>query len=202
VVEGGHASIMDPMGELVLIRHGETEWSATRRHTSVTDLDLTDAGVQQARTVAHAVRGRTFVAVVCSPRRRALRTAELAGLVPSEVTEDLAEWNYGDYEGVTTADIHAHHDPQWDLWRDGCPGGESPAEVAARVDRVLERVAPVLETGDVALVAHGHSLRMTGARWVGLPPAGGGLLKLDTATVSVLGFEHGRRVVQRWNAPA
>ncbi|GIJ73398.1 histidine phosphatase family protein [Virgisporangium ochraceum] len=188
------------MGEIVLIRHGETEWSAARRHTSVTDLDLTDAGVRQAQAVAATVRGRTFAAVVSSPRRRALRTADLAGLAPTEVTEDLAEWNYGRYEGVTTADVHAHHDPGWDLWTDGCPGGESPTEVGARIDRLLDRVAPLLDTGDVALVAHGHSLRVTGARWIGLPPAGGGLLKLDTATVSVLGFEHGRRVIHRWNA--
>jgi broad specificity phosphatase PhoE len=187
------------MGELVLIRHGETEWSAARRHTSVTDLDLTDAGVRQARTVADAVRGRTFVAVVSSPRRRALRTAELAGLRPTEVTEDIAEWNYGEYEGVTTADIHAHHDAAWNLWTDGCPGGETPAQIGARIDALLGRLAPRLDDGDVAVIAHGHSLRVTGARWIGLPPAGGGLLKLDTATTSVLGFEHGRRVIHHWN---
>jgi broad specificity phosphatase PhoE len=190
------------MGELVLIRHGETEWSAGRRHTSVTDLDLTDAGVRQAADLATAVRERTFVAVVSSPRRRALRTAELAGLTPTEVTEDIAEWNYGEYEGVTTADIHASRDPHWNLWTDGCPGGETPEQVGARIDAVLARVAPLLDSGDVAVVAHGHSLRVTGARWIGLPPAGGGLLKLDTATISVLGFEHGRRAVHRWNAPA
>lgn len=187
------------MGEIVLIRHGETEWSAARRHTSVTDLDLTDAGVRQARQTAEAIRHRTFVAVVCSPRRRALRTAELAGLAPTEITEDVAEWNYGEYEGVTTADIHAHHDPNWNLWTDGCPGGETPDQIGARVDAVIARIAGVLPEGDVAVVAHGHSLRVTGARWIGLPPAGGALLKLDTATVSVLGFEHGRRVLQQWN---
>jgi broad specificity phosphatase PhoE len=190
------------MGEIVLIRHGETEWSASRRHTSVTDLDLTDAGVRQAGAVGRAVRDRTFVAVVCSPRRRALRTAELAGLTPTEVTDDIAEWNYGRYEGVTTADIHAHHDPDWNLWTDGCPGGETPAQVGARVDTVLARVAPLLDDGDVALLAHGHSLRVTGARWIGLPPSGGGLLKLDTATISILGFEHGRRAIHRWNSSA
>lgn len=183
----------------MLIRHGETEWSAARRHTSVTDLDLTDAGVRQAGVLADAVRGRTFAAVVCSPRRRALRTAGLAGLTPTEVTEDIAEWNYGGYEGVTTADIHAHHDPDWNLWTDGCPGGETPDQIGARVDALLARTAPLLDDGDVAVVAHGHSLRVTGARWIGLPPSGGGLLKLDTATTSVLGFEHGRRVIHRWN---
>ena len=184
----------------MLIRHGETEWSAARRHTSVTDLDLTDAGVRQAAEVATAVRKRTFVAVVSSPRRRALRTAELAGLTPTEVTEDIAEWNYGEYEGVTTADIHANRDPRWNLWTDGCPGGETPEQIGARIDALLGRVAPLLDKGDVALVAHGHSLRVTGARWIGLPPAGGGLLMLDTATISVLGFEHGRRAIRRWNA--
>jgi broad specificity phosphatase PhoE len=188
------------MGEIVLIRHGETEWSATRRHTSVTDIDLTDAGVRQAGQLAQAVRNRTFVAVVCSPRRRALRTAELAGLTPTEVTEDIAEWNYGEYEGVTTADIHAHRDPHWDLWTDGCPGGETPDQIGARIDALLARTAPKLDDGDVAVVAHGHSLRVAGARWIGLPPAGGGLLRLDTATVSVLGFEHDRRVIHIWNA--
>jgi probable phosphoglycerate mutase len=191
---------MDGMGEIVLIRHGETEWSASRRHTSVTELDLTDAGVRQARAVADAIRSRTFVAVVSSPRRRALRTADLAGLEPTEVTEDIAEWNYGEYEGVTTADIHAHHDPRWNLWTDGCPGGETPEQVGARIDALLARLAPLLDDGDVAVVAHGHSLRVTGARWIGLPTAGGGLLRLDTATTSVLGFEHGRRVIHHWNA--
>jgi len=188
------------MGEIVLMRHGETEWSATRRHTSYTDLDLLDAGVEQAKALAAAVAGRTFVAVVSSPRRRALRTAELAGLTPTEVTEDLAEWNYGEYEGVTTADIH-RHSPQWSLWTDGAPGGEMPDEIGRRVDAVLDRVAPLLDGGDVAFIAHGHSLRVVGARWVGLPAAGGGLLRLDTATISVLGFEHGRRAIRRWNAP-
>ena len=187
------------MGEIVLIRHGETEWSKTRRHTSVTDLDLTDAGVRQARLLADAVRQRTFVAVISSPRRRALRTAELAGLEPTEVTEDIAEWNYGEYEGVTTADIHENHNPNWDLWTDGCPGGESPDQIGARIDALIRRAAERLEEGDVAFIAHGHSLRVVGARWIGLPPAGGGLLKLDTATVSVLGFEHGRRVIHTWN---
>ncbi|GAA0895765.1 histidine phosphatase family protein [Virgisporangium aurantiacum] len=190
------------MGEIVLIRHGETEWSVGRRHTSVTDVDLTDAGVRQAAAVATAVRERTFVAVVSSPRRRALRTAELAGLTPTEVTEDIAEWNYGEYEGVTTADIHATFDPHWNLWTDGCPGGGGPAQDGGPIDAPVGRGAPLRDGGDVALVAHGHSLRVTGARWIGLPPADGGLLMLDTATISVLGFEHGRRAIHRWNAPA
>jgi probable phosphoglycerate mutase len=188
------------MGEIVLVRHGETEWSASRRHTSVTELDLIDDGVAQAKVVAAALAGRPFVAVVSSPRLRARRTAELAGLEPTEVTEDLAEWNYGEYEGITTAEIH-RHSPQWNLWTDGAPGGETPDQIGGRVDALLARVAPLLSTGDVAFVAHGHSLRVVGARWIGLPPAGGGLLRLDTATISVLSFEHGRRVIRRWNAP-
>jgi probable phosphoglycerate mutase len=188
------------MGEIVLMRHGETEWSASRRHTSYTDLDLLEAGVEQAKALATAVAGRTFVAVVSSPRRRALRTAELAGLTPTEVTEDLGEWNYGEYEGVTTAEIQRDR-PQWSLWTDGAPGGETPEQIGARIDAVLDRFAPLLDRGDVAFIAHGHSLRVVGARWVGLPTAGGGLFRLDTATISVLGFEHGRRAIRRWNSP-
>jgi probable phosphoglycerate mutase len=188
------------MGEIVLVRHGETEWSASRRHTSVTELDLIDDGIAQAKALAAALAGRRFVAVVSSPRLRALRTAELAGLEPTEVTEDLAEWSYGEYEGITTAEIH-QHSPQWNLWTDGAPGGETPEQIGARVDALLARAAPLLDSGDVAFVAHGHSLRVVGARWIGLPPAGGGLLRLDTATISVLSFEHGRRVIRRWNAP-
>ncbi|GLY06305.1 histidine phosphatase family protein [Actinoplanes sp. NBRC 101535] len=188
------------MAEIVLVRHGQTEWSATGRHTSYTDMALTAEGERQARAVRDRLAGRTFAAVLSSPRRRALRTAELAGLDVTEVTEDLAEWNYGDYEGITTRDIRAGR-PDWSLWSDGCPGGESPEQVGARLDRVLARARELLTGGDVALVAHGHCLRVAGARWVGLPPKAGGLLKLDTATVSVLGFEHERdAVLAGWNA--
>jgi probable phosphoglycerate mutase len=187
------------MGEIVLIRHGQTEWSAAGRHTSYTDLDLTGDGERQARAAGERLAGRRFAAVISSPRRRALRTAELAGLAVTETTEDLAEWNYGDYEGVTTAVIHETR-PGWSLWTDGAPGGESPQDVAARVDRVLDRARAFLGGGDVALIAHGHSLRVTGARWIGLPASGGGLLKLGTATLSTLGFEHGNQVIDAWNA--
>lgn len=189
-----------PMGEIVLVRHGETEWSASRRHTSYTDLELTADGEREARALATPLAGRRFALVLASPRRRALRTAELAGLAVTAADEDLAEWNYGRYEGVTTADIHTGR-PGWNIWTDGCPAGESPAEVGARLDRVLARAAAALADGDVALVGHAHSLRVLGARWIGLPPSGGGLLRLDTATVSVLGHEHGRRVILRWNQP-
>jgi probable phosphoglycerate mutase len=188
------------MGEIVLVRHGQTEWSANRRHTSHTDLDLTEEGVTQARALVPALAGHAFTAVISSPRRRALRTADLAGLVPTEVTEAVAEWNYGTYEGITTADIRRNR-PQWNLWTDGAPEGETPDQIAARIDGVLDRVVGLLDAGDVVIVAHGHSLRVIGARWIGLPAAGGGLLRLDTATVSVLGFEHSRRVIRRWNAP-
>ncbi|WP_433686071.1 histidine phosphatase family protein [Micromonospora carbonacea] len=188
------------MGEIVLVRHGETEWSASRRHTSYTDLELTADGEREARALAAPLAGRRFALVLASPRRRALRTAELAGLAVTAADEDLAEWNYGRYEGVTTADIHAGR-PGWNIWTDGCPAGESPAEVGARLDRVLARAAAALADGDAALVGHAHSLRVLGARWIGLPPSGGGLLRLDTATVSVLGHEHGRRVILRWNQP-
>ncbi|WP_067500850.1 histidine phosphatase family protein [Actinoplanes sp. TFC3] len=187
------------MGEIVLIRHGQTEWSANGRHTSYTELDLTEIGEQQAREAGKRLQGRTFAAVISSPRRRALRTAELAGLSVTETTEDLAEWNYGEYEGITTATIHETV-PSWKLWSDGAPGGESPEQVAERLDRVLAHARTLLDGGDVALVAHGHSLRVAGARWIGLPASGGALLKLDTATLSTLGFEHGEPAIDTWNA--
>jgi broad specificity phosphatase PhoE len=189
------------MAEIVLIRHGQTEWSANGRHTSYTDIDLTPAGVEQARQVGKRLGDRTFAAVLCSPRLRARRTAELAGLDVTETTEDLAEWNYGAYEGVTTHDIRTDR-PDWWLWTDGCPGGESPEQVGARLDRVLARARTLLDRGDVALVAHGHSLRVAGARWIGLDTRHGGALRLDTGTLSILGFEHDvDPVIRSWNAP-
>lgn len=182
------------MNEIILVRHGQTEWSAAGRHTSVTDLPLTPEGQRQARGLA----GRKLVAVLSSPRQRALRTAELASLTVTAVDEDLAEWHYGEYEGITTRQIRAAR-PDWDLWRDGCPGGETPEQVGARIDRVLARARELLSQGDVALVGHGHSLRVAGARWVGWPVAAGGRLALDTATLSTLGYEHERPVIRRWN---
>ncbi|MFB9238229.1 histidine phosphatase family protein [Plantactinospora siamensis] len=188
------------MAEIILIRHGQTEWSAAGRHTSHTDVPLTPDGERQAAALAPALAGRRFAAVLVSPRRRARHTAELAGLTVSDIEPDLAEWDYGAYEGRTTADIRAER-PDWDLWSDGCPGGESPEQVAARLDRVLARAATLLDTGDVALVAHGHSLRVATARWIGLAAADGGRFRLDTGTLSALGFERDRRVLLRWNAP-
>ncbi len=187
-------------GELVLIRHGATEWSVAGRHTSVTDLPLTADGERQAKALAGALRGYRFAAVFCSPRKRALDTAALAGLDVTAVDEDLAEWRYGDYEGVTTAQIRLQR-PGWLLWRDGCPGGESPEEVGTRLDRVLARAEAAAQDGDVALVAHGHSLRVAGARWIGLAAGYGGALALDTATISLLGHDHGERAIRQWNSP-
>jgi probable phosphoglycerate mutase len=191
---------MDGMAEIVLVRHGQTEWSRTGQHTSYTDIDLTTDGEQQAREIGARLAGRPFAAVISSPRRRALRTAEIAGLRVTEVDDDLAEWNYGRYEGITSAKIREDHDPAWSLWTDGAPGGETPAQIGVRVDRLLAKAAKLLDEGDVALVGHGHCLRVVGARWVGLGTEGGGLLKLDTATLSVLGFEHSTRVIQQWNS--
>jgi probable phosphoglycerate mutase len=188
------------MGDVVLVRHGETEWSRAHRHTSYTDLPLTAEGERQAKALAPALAGRPFRAVISSPRQRAQRTAERAGLTVTAVDDDLVEWDYGEYEGITTEKIRRSR-PDWNLWTDGCPGGESPERVGARLDRVLARIRPLLAAGDVALVGHGHALRVLGARWIGLPPSGGGLLRLDTATLSVLGFEHGRPVIVQWNAP-
>lgn len=183
--------------EIVLVRHGETAWSAEGRHTSYTDIDLTPDGEREAGGLAARLAGRVFAAVFASPRKRALRTAELAGLGPVTVDDDLTEWDYGRYEGVTTAEIHRDR-PDWYLWRDGCPDGETPGQVAARLDRVLARARQA--AGDVALVGHGHALRMAGARWIGLDPSGGGLLRLDTGTLSRLGYERVQPVILSWNA--
>jgi probable phosphoglycerate mutase len=191
---------MAGVAEIVLVRHGQTEWSATGRHTSYSDPPLTRAGERQAEALRPVLAGRQFAAVLCSPRRRATRTAELAGLAVTAVDDDLVEWDYGEYEGITTPQIRAGR-PDWDLWRDGCPGGESPEQVGARLDRVLDRAGKLLAGGDVALVGHGHALRVAGARWVGLAPGEGGALVLDTATLSALGHEHDRPAILRWNAP-
>lgn len=189
------------MGKLLLIRHGETTWSASKRHTSYTDLALTPDGERQARALHPMLAGRRLAAVLTSPYARAVRTAHLAGLTPTATDDDLAEWNYGEVEGRTTADVRADH-PGWNLWTDGCPGGESPSEVGQRLDRVLTRLRPLLDHGTVAVIGHAHSLRVLTARWLGLSPSAGALFRLETATVSVLGHEHGRHVIRRWNQPA
>jgi probable phosphoglycerate mutase len=195
------------MSELILLRHGETEWSRSGRHTGLTDLPLTDRGEQQAVAAGERLSGRKFEVVYSSPLIRARRTAELAGLPDYRVDPDLFEWDYGGYEGITTDDIHRTR-PGWYLWDDGIiPGpddhpGETVEQVGDRVDRVLARVQPVLAGGegaDAALVASGHVLRVLCARWLGLPARDGRFFRLDTATVSRLGFEHGRPVIDGWN---
>ena len=186
------------MGEVILLRHGQTEWSASGRHTSYTDLDLTERGEEEAVALRPRLEGRTFAAVLSSPRRRARRTAELAGLTVTEVTDDLAEWNYGDYEGITTDDIRRAR-PDWSLWTDGGPGGESPEQFGARIDRVLADIRSMVDTGDVAVVGHGHASRVLAARWLGLPVADGALFAFDSGALSILGFEHDRPVIDQWN---
>jgi broad specificity phosphatase PhoE len=181
--------------ELWLVRHGETEWSASGRHTSSTDLALTPEGERKAVAVGRLLAGKTFALVLASPLRRALETCRLAGYSP-EVTSDLREWGYGAYEGLTTAEIQVQK-PGWTIWNGTPPGGESAEEVGARVDRVIARAAAA--TGDVALFGHGHMLRVLAARWLELEPTGGRLLALSTGSLSVLGYEHGTRVVQGWN---
>lgn len=192
---------------IVLVRHGETEWSASGRHTSRTDVPLTDAGREAARQLGRRLSGRAFALVLSSPRSRARDTAAEAGFGErAEVTEDLAEWDYGGYEGLTTPQIQKDR-PGWFLWRDGVvPGdarhpGETVDEVGARTDRVLSRAAELLPDGDVVLVAHGHVLRVLTARWLRLPASDGKLFRLDTSTISALGTEHDEPVIARWNAP-
>lgn len=187
-------------GELVLVRHGETAWSRSGRHTSSTDLELTPAGCDEARAAAGKLAGRTFAAVFTSPMQRARETCGIAGLGDGAiVTDDLHEWDYGRYEGLTTAQIREHR-PGWTIFNGDPPGGETAAEVGARADRVIERAVTAAVGGDVALFSHGHFLRVVGTRWIGLPPRDGALLRLDTATICVLGYEHGNRVLHVWNA--
>ncbi|MFC9331864.1 histidine phosphatase family protein [Kitasatospora sp. NPDC057015] len=193
------------MGDLLLIRHGETAWTVDRRHTSITDLPLTAHGEQQARQLTAPLQALDVARVLSSPRTRATHTAQLAGLPDPHICDDLREWDYGAYEGLRTADILRRR-PEWNLWRDGVPAGtdqpgESPQEVGARADRVLASLRPDLDSaaGIVIVVGHGHFLRALAARRLGLPPAAGSLFRLDTATVSRLGTEHGRPVVAQWN---
>jgi broad specificity phosphatase PhoE len=196
------------MGELILLRHGQTEWSQAGKHTGRTDIPLTLRGEAAAAKLAPLLAKRQIQAVFTSPAKRAVRTAELAGLTGGNTDPDLWEWDYGGYEGRTTAEIQRER-PGWYLWRDGViPGdaghpGETTAQVGARADAVLGRVRPLLTggDGDVVLVAHGHILRVLTARWLGLEPTGGRLFKLDTGTVSTLGTEHGEPVIASWNVP-
>ncbi|MEV7418323.1 histidine phosphatase family protein [Streptomyces sp. NPDC089919] len=194
------------MGDVLLVRHGETAWSATGRHTGLTDVPLAPQGVEEAISLAPYFAGLAPSLVLTSTFRRAMSTARLAGLPTATTDPELHEWDYGGYEGITTAEIHRDR-PDWTLWRDGVPPGdaehpgESPEQVGARADRVLARVAGVLAErgGDAVLVAHGHFLRVLTARYLGLPPADGRLFLLRTGTVSRLSTEHGTPVISGWN---
>jgi probable phosphoglycerate mutase len=180
-----------------LVRHGETEWSRLGRHTGLTDVPLTEAGRAQAAAVARKLAGHDFALVLASPLSRAFETARLAGLGDRvEATDDLVEWDYGADEGRTTDDIRKDR-PGWTVWRDGPRDGETAAQVAARVDRVIARARAA--SGDVLAVAHGHVLRVLAARWLGEPPTEGRLYELATATVSVLGWERESATIERWN---
>jgi probable phosphoglycerate mutase len=184
---------------LYLARHGETAWSLSGQHTGLTDLPLTPQGESAARALGEHLRGMQFRAVFTSPLQRAARTCELAGFGAVAIRDpDLLEWNYGEYEGLRTAEIHAKR-PDWQIFRDGCPGGESPDQVAARADRMVAKVRAY--DGDVLVFSSAHILRMVAARWLGLEPIGGSLLVLDTASLSALGYEHARNTpaIRLWN---
>ena len=185
---------------LILIRHGETDWSAAGRHTGWTDIQLNEAGIRQARLLADRLAGRTFAGVLSSPLSRALETCRICGLADHAVADaDLREWNYGRYEGRTTDEMR-EDDPDWTIWTADPTGGESAADVGARVDRVIEATRSV--DGDVAVFGHGHGLRILTARWLGLAPDAGALFELSTATISRLGWERERRVIELWNESA
>jgi len=181
-----------------LVRHGETEWARDGRHTGRTDIPLTETGRLQARDLAPRLAGHDFVLVLTSPRSRASETARLAGFDKVAVDDDLQEWDYGDLEGLTTQEIRARM-PGWSIWTGPWPGGESAREVGARANRLIARCVTAAADGDVLLFSHGHFLRVMAARWIELPPASGGRFALDTATVSVLAWEHDTRVIETWN---
>lgn len=184
---------------LYLARHGETAWSRSGQHTSLTDLPLTEAGLQQADALGRRLKGQRFARVFTSPLQRAADTCKRAGFEDvAEIDPDLLEWNYGRYEGRTSAEIHAER-PDWDLFRDGCPDGESPTQVGARADRVVQKARAI--DGDVLVFSSGHILRVLGARWLGLEPGGARYFYLRTASLSALGYEHHRSspVIQLWD---
>lgn len=185
--------------QLWMVRHGETEWSRDGRHTSTTDLALTDVGEQTAHAVAPALGEVDFEQVLTSPRQRASRTAALAGFAGAEIDDDLVEWAYGDYEGITTPEIRESV-PGWSVWTHPSPGGETAAQVSARLDRVVARARAA--DGKTLVFGHGHALRALTARWLGLDVSEGRLFALDTATISVLGVDRGVPVVRRWNVSA
>jgi broad specificity phosphatase PhoE len=190
------------VSEIVLVRHGATDWSAVGRHTGRTDRPLSEAGERGAAALAPLLSGRTFGLVLVSPLIRARRTAELAGVTDYALDDDLVEWDYGSAEGRTTAEMSDERGGPWSVWGDGPvgAGAETVDDVAARGARVLSRAMPTLDAGgDVLLVGHGHALRILAADWLGLAPRGGALLALSAGSVSALGFEHDRHVVSSWN---
>jgi len=187
------------MPRLWLVRHGETEWSAAGRHTSHTDLALTSAGEREALALVPVLCRHHFALVLASPAKRALRTAELAGYDPVE-DHNLEEWDYGELEGRTTAEIRQAY-PGWTIWEGPWPGGETPAQVGLRARRVVERVRALPEGADALAFAHGHISRVVAAAWLGRPPEDGCMFVLETATVSVLGWEHGWPAIEHWNVP-
>jgi broad specificity phosphatase PhoE len=185
--------------EVVLVRHGETEWSRDHRHTGRTDVPLTAEGRRQAERLRDALAEWSFTRVLSSPLSRALDTCRLAGYGDrAEQSDELLEWDYGEYEGETTDRIRESR-PGWNLWRDGCPGGETVADVSARVDPIVSELKD--SEGDVAVFAHGHVLRVLAARWLEMAPEAGARFWLATATISVLGFERETPAFRRWNAP-
>ena len=194
---------MNSLLQLFFIRHGETAWSITGQHTGRTDLPLTPHGEEMARGLAARLKGVTFSQVLTSPRLRARRTCELAGLdAHAQIETELVEWDYGDYEGLRTAEIRQQY-AGWDIWEDGCPGGDMPIDTATRADRVIARLCGL--SGNIALFSHGQFGRVLAARWIGLPVRQGQHFALDPASISILGFETDhpqRRVIARWNAGA
>jgi broad specificity phosphatase PhoE len=195
--EDAHGRIVRALNELVLVRHGETDWTRSGRHTGWSDIPLTDEGRNEAEAVGASLRGCTFERVLTSPLSRASETARLAGFPDAERRDELREWNYGAYDGRTTPEIRAER-PGWTIWSGDVPAGESADDVAARVDRLLDELRTL--DGDVLLFAHGHLLRVFAARWLGLGPREGRHFALDPGTVSVLGYEREAPVVRLWNA--
>jgi broad specificity phosphatase PhoE len=196
--ESAHGPIpVSTDAEVWLVRHGETEWSRDHKHTSHTDIPLTDVGVEVAKQLADRLDGRSFDRVLTSPLQRARRTAELAGFPDAEVDDDLVEWDYGDYEGITTAEIRERV-PGWSVWTHSCPNGETAEHVTTRLDRVVSRLR---RTGGRTIVfSHGHALRSLAARWIEQPVTEGRFFRLDTATLSTLGYERETPVLSRWNS--
>jgi broad specificity phosphatase PhoE len=191
--------VNETLPAIYLVRHGETAWSLSGQHTGLTDVPLTERGKRNARRLGERLAGLAFAKVFTSPLQRAAHTCELAGFgATAEADPDLVEWNYGKFEGLRTAEIHATH-PDWQLFRDGCPGGESPDQIGARADRVVSRVRAI--KGDVLIFSSGHILRVLATRWLGIEPAAGRFFMLSTASVSVLGYENSlsRPVIRLWN---